>query len=230
MKKPIIKIVDMEYTYPGTSKVIIKKFSQELNSGEVLGVVGRNGVGKSTLMRLLAGLHQPVNGNIFINDIDSQNSSNRKEYLQNFCYISHDKILLGDYTISEYFNFYSCLYPNYSKEIEKSLVESFHLDYSEKISNLSTGNKIKVYVLFALAAQVQLIIADEITAVLDPENREEFFELVLKFKNDGVTFIIATNIVDDLVNVADSVWFIDKGQIELMSTANVVGMFKKKAS
>jgi ABC-type multidrug transport system ATPase subunit len=107
MKKPLITITDLEYTYPGTDQSIIKKFSSEVFPGEILGVIGKNGVGKSTLMRLLAAIHQPKSGKIVINDLDSLYFKNRREYLLNFFYLAHDKTLSHDYTIESYFHIYN---------------------------------------------------------------------------------------------------------------------------
>ncbi len=230
MKSPMLKITDLEYSYPGTTKLILKKFSQELEQGQVLGIIGRNGVGKSTFMRLLAGIHQPLSGKIELNGINSQDVKNRKDYILNYFYISHDKTLLEDYTIGAYFELYSTLYPNYSETIEKNLMKRFNLENDEKISNLSTGNKIKVHIVFALASQVNVILADEVTAVLDPENREDFFDLVREFKDQKRSFIIATNIVEDLRNYVDKVFFVDHGEVRSVLPEDVLTVFKKKAA
>jgi ABC-2 type transport system ATP-binding protein len=230
MKKPIIKISDLEYSYPGFEKPIIKKFSDQVYAGEILGVIGKNGVGKSTLIRLLASVHQPLKGHIEINGIDSLDFNNRRNYLLNFVYLAHDKILYEDYTLKEYCHTYSALYPNYSPEIEDQLIKRFDFDQHTKISSFSTGNKMKAFLLFALATRVPIILVDEITAVLDPENREEFFEIVRLYADAGVTFIVATNIVNDLTDFADRVWFIDSGNMMLTTAENLNDHFKKKAA
>jgi ABC-2 type transport system ATP-binding protein len=230
MKKPLIKITDLEYTYPGTEQTIINQFSSEVFPGEILGVIGKNGVGKSTLMRLLAAIHQPKSGKIVINELDSLNLKNRREYLLNFFYLAHDKSLSHDYTIESYFHIYSSLYPNYSKEIEERLLTQFELNPNIKISSLSTGIRMKVFLIFALASRVRLVLVDEVTAVLDPENREDFFDIIRLYADAGITFVVATNIVEDLTNFADKVWFIEKGNILEMSSENLKGQFKKKAA
>lgn len=230
MKKPLIKITDLEYSYPGYDERILNKFSQEVYSGEILGVIGKNGVGKSTLMRLIASIHQPFSGSIAINGIDSLDFKNRRDYLLNFVYLAHDKALQEDYTLEEYCNIYSTLYPSYSKETEKQLVDRFEFNPKTKISSLSTGNRMKAFLLFALATRVRLVLVDEITAVLDPENREEFFEIVRLYADAGVTFIVATNIVEDLTDFADRVWLIEKGNLVETTSENLKGHFKKRAA
>lgn len=230
MKNPIVKITDVEYAFPGMDNILIKKFSESIYAGEVLGVIGRNGVGKSTLMRLLASMHQPLNGNIIAHEIDSLDFTQRREYLINFCYLAHDKLLQGDYTLEEYFHLYSPLYPNYNKEIEESLMKRFQFNYQNRISSFSTGNKMKAFLLFAIASSVPIILVDEITAVLDPENREEFFELVKLYSQKGTTFVIATNLVEDLNNLANRVWLIDNGHIVATVPENLKSHFQKKAA
>lgn len=230
MKKPIIKITDLEYSYPGYETPILNKFSQEVYPGEILGVIGKNGAGKSTLMRLIATIHQPLRGTIAINGVDSLDFKKRRDYLLNFVYLAHDKILQGDFTLRGYCNIYSPLYPNYSTEVEAQLIEKFEFNPDDKISSLSTGNRMKAFLLFALATRVRIILVDEITAVLDPENREEFFNTVRLYADAGVTFIVATNIVEDLTGFSDRVWFIEKGNLLETTSENLKGHFKKKVA
>lgn len=230
MKKPILKITDLEYSYPGYDERVLNRFSQDVYSGEILGVIGKNGVGKSTLMRLIASIHQPLCGNIAINEIDSLDFKNRRGYLLNFIYLAHDKVLQEDFTLEEYCDTYSPLYPNYSKETERQLIDRFEFRPDAKISSLSTGNRMKAFLLFALATRVPLVLIDEITAVLDPENREEFFEIIRSSADAGVAFIVATNIVEDLTEFADRVWLIEKGDIVGTTSENLKGHFKKKVA
>ncbi|QDK42250.1 hypothetical protein DOM21_12520 [Bacteriovorax stolpii] len=230
MKHPLIQIQALDYCYPGSSKMIIKGLSQTVEAGEIIGVVGKNGVGKSTLMRLLASLQQPVNGEIRIGGVSSIDIEKRREYLLNLQYISHDKEVLKDFKIKEYFQLYSCLYPGYSKKIEKELISRFEIDDQERISKLSTGNRIKVFLIFSLSTQTPLILLDEVTAVLDPDNRVDLFNLMKEFKQKGISFVVATNIVEDLVGLSDKVWFINKGAVAEVSDSEVSSLFKKKAS
>lgn len=225
VKKEIIKIKNLEYSYPGHSKTILNNFNENVFEGEIVGIVGRNGSGKSTILRLLASLSQPLRGNVLINGIDSQDLNQRRDYLSSLIYISHDKVLLDDYTIKEYFQIYSSLYPNYSEEIEKELMIRFSFDYGNRISSLSTGNRMKVFMVFALATQVKLILIDEVTAVLDPENRVEFYSLINRFQNQERTFLIATNIVEELGSLADRVWFLKESMISVEEAVNVNKLF-----
>ena len=230
MKNLLLEIKDLEYAYPGYADNIINKFSQSIHFGDILGVIGRNGVGKSTLLRLMAAIHQPLSGNILINGIDSLNFKQRKNYLLHFIYLAHDKQVLADYTIQKYFDLYSPLYLNYSSSLEEKLMQNFHFEKTEKISSLSTGNRMKCFLIFAIASQVPLILLDEITAVLDPGNREEFFEIVLDYSKLGITFVIATNLVEDLNNFSNRVWLLDEKNIVETKAINLNGYFKKKVA
>lgn len=230
MKKPIITIIDLEYSHPGYEKRILHKFSQDIFPGEILGVIGKNGVGKSTLLKLISTYHQPLEGIITLNGINSLDFKNRREYLLNFVYLAHDKIVQGDFTLKQYYDLYSMFYPNYSKEIQTELIKKFDFDLSDKLSSLSTGNRMKAFLIFALSTKVPLILIDEITAVLDPENREDFFHLIRFYADAGVTFVVATNIVEDLDSFADRVLLIDKGNIIDKSSVNLKDHFKKKVA
>jgi len=230
MKKINLKITNLSYSYPGSSDLVLKPFSQEAHPGEVIGIIGKNGVGKSTLIRLLSGILQPLTGNIKIDENDSQNVDKRRDYLVNIQYLSNDRVLPGNMTIEEYFHSYKLLYPNYSNQIEFDLINKFEFKMDTLISELSTGNKMKVFFIFAIASQSPFVFIDEVTAVLDPENREDFFELINTYKCRGQSFLVATNIVDDLEGIADKVWFIQRGQLTQIESANLKEQFKKKVA
>jgi ABC-2 type transport system ATP-binding protein len=165
-----------------------------------------------------------------INGIDSLHFKNRRDYLINLFYLSHDKTIGENYTLKEYCHIYSPLYPNYSKDMEADLMSKFSFNPDDKISSLSTGNKMKAFLLFALATRVRVVLVDEVTAVLDPENREEFFHIIRLYADAGLTFVVATNIVEDLVGFADRVLVIENSNIIDTTSENLKNHFKKKAA
>lgn len=230
MKKLLVEIRDLSYTYPGEKKSIINPFTQFIFSGEIIGLVGKNGVGKSTLIRMLAQLQTPVTGNILLNGVDSQSLNQRKEYLEQVAYVGHDNNLSNQHKIKDYCLLYSALYPNYSKADQKRILEMFELDDNSIISNLSSGNKIKAYLAFALATNSPLVLLDEVTAILDPGNREIVFSVLKQWRDKKVSIILATNLVEDLVSNADRVFYLKNRSLSEASPEKSLEVFKRKAA
>jgi ABC-2 type transport system ATP-binding protein len=113
-------------------------------------------------------------------------------------------------SVKEMFNFYEYFYPNYSREIERKLLELFEIDKSKKFGALSTGQKIKGMLCAAFSSQTDLYLFDEVTAVLDPKSRRNFFKFLKWFKEKHCcSILLATNIAEDLTNSVEKVIFID---------------------
>ena len=164
----------------------------------MLGIVGKNGIGKTTLIDLIMGFRWPDAGEVKI--LGKNIRTKNKEYLKDVSYLAHDVQIAGGQTIASFLKFHSFFYEGYSEEIEKELLVYFSIDSSMEVSSLSTGQQKKILIVAALASGTKLIVIDEITAVLDSITRKLLFkklnEHVLKFKK---TVVIATNISEDLV-------------------------------
>nr|BDT27834.1 ABC transporter ATP-binding protein [Bacteriovorax sp. HI3] len=226
--KPIIEIKGLAYAYPGEKKNVLNSFSQAVFPGEIIGVVGKSGSGKSTLMKLLVQLQTPSEGMIYLDGINSQDLGSRHLYLSKIAYVNHEKNLSSNLKLKEYYELYSPLYEEYSQEIEQQLLQKFQLNENDAISSLSTGNKVKAYLIFALATQCSLIALDEITAVLDPGNRDDVYDALKECCANGRTVIIATNIVEDLINNVNRVWYIKNSNISEEKTEDVLSLFKRR--
>lgn len=222
--KPLIKVENLNYVIP-YGPTILDDVSFELYEGELIGVLGRNGVGKTTLMDMLLGFRPFTSGNIEVLG-ESPLSSTRKN-LHSICFLSHDSAVKGNLSIEQLLSWYQSLYPDYSKEEEKFLLDFFQLNPLDKIGSLSTGQQRKAQAAAAFSARPKVVLIDEITAVLDPETRDQFFKVIkhLKEKNK-MSFILATNIAEDLISRADRVLFIDKGHASIKNPSEILHLFK----
>ena len=155
---------------------------------------------------------------------------NRKNKNQ-IAYLSQDVNIKGNITIAEFLKFQSILYPHYSKEDEKYLLEVFQLDPEVKVGVLSLGQQKKLQIIAGFAARPKLLLIDEITAVLDPETREIFFRELDSLRNKyATTIILATNIAEDLVGRADSALFISGKKATLHSPTEILRLFNLEAA
>ena len=221
--KKIIRTEHLVYQIP-YGKEILKDVTFDLMEGEFLGVLGRNGVGKTTLIDLCLGLRTPTRGSLYV--LDENPLALERKNLEHICYIAHDSTVKETLTVRQYLNFIADLYASYKREDEKSLLEFFNIDESEKIGSLSTGQKKKVLTIGALSTRPKLLLIDEVTAVLDPESRDQFFKALHHYKTKHqMSIILATNIAEDLIERADRVLFIDKGVCTLKHPGTILELF-----
>lgn len=226
--KTLIKVENLNYVIP-YGPTILEGVSFELKEGEFIGVLGRNGVGKTTLMDLLLGFRPSTSGLIEVlgeNPIDLD-----RKQLRSICFLSHEANSKGNLTISQYLKFFSQLYPGYSIEEEKYLMNFFSLNPTDKMGALSTGQQKKVQAVAVFSSSPKVVLIDEITAVLDPETRNQFFNVLQHYKEKKkISFILATNIAEDLINRADKVLFIDHGRGVVKNSTEIYHLFKIEKS
>lgn len=206
MRKNIISLDHVSYTIP-YGDTILEDIDFTLAEGQFLGILGHNGTGKTTLLDIILGNKQISTGRV---DVLGENphSADRKNK-QDIAFLSQDVTIKGDLSIHDFFKFHSAFYPNYSKEDELTLLETFGLTRELKVGALSTGQQKKVQIVAGLATRPKLILIDEITAVLDPEARDIFFKELIKAKEKySPAILLATNIAEDLIGNADRVLFI----------------------
>ncbi|MBY0413364.1 MAG: ABC transporter ATP-binding protein [Bdellovibrionales bacterium] len=222
--KNLLKVERLNYTLPN-GRSILEGVSFELLEGEFLGILGRNGVGKTTLMDLLLGIKPLTSGTIKI--LGEDPLSPQRVCLSDICFLSQDNSLKSSLSVRQFLNFYSNLYPNYSKDEEAHLLNFFSLKPESIIGSLSTGQQKKVQIVAGMSARPKIVLIDEITAVLDPETRNHFFQVLKRHKDERkLGIILATNIAEDLISRADRVFFIDNGRGESVSPSEILNLFK----
>lgn len=207
--KNIITIKNMNYTIP-YGKTILRDVSLEVKSGEFIGILGRNGSGKTTLLDILQGLRPATSGSISV--LDENPADGNRNNLHLITSLSHDANIKGSLTVEQYLKFYSSFYENYMHEEESKLIDYFSLIKSSKVGTLSTGQMKKMQFIGAICAKPELLLIDEVTAVMDPETREQFFSVIQDHRQKyPLTIVIATNIAEDLVERVDRVIFVTEG-------------------
>lgn len=224
----LINVKNLNYSIP-MGKDILKKISFDLDHGEMLGVLGRNGVGKTTLIDLLLGIKPPNSGEIQV--LQEIPASDERKNIHSICFISQDVSLEAGISVRQFLNLYAGFYPHYSKTDEARLLKQFSVGGNQQISSLSTGQQKKVQIIATLSANPKILLIDEITAVLDPETRNHFFNLLAEEKEKkGLAVVLATNIAEDLLNRADKILFIEDGEGRIERPESIPHLFNLKKS
>ncbi len=193
-----------------------------LQEGEILCLLGENGAGKSTLMNVLYGLYKPTAGQIVLNGSAVEFSSPRDAIDQGLGMVHQHFMLVETLTVTE--NIILGAEPGAGPQIDykaarkqvKELSErhGLRIDPDEKIMNLSVGLQQRVEILKALYRQAKILILDEPTAVLTPQEVEELFTVIRGLRENGVSIIIITHKLEEVKEISDRVYILRRGRIE----------------
>jgi ABC-2 type transport system ATP-binding protein len=186
----------------------------ELDQGTVLGLVGSNGAGKTTMMQCLVGLLRADSGEMRV--FGQPNNLNRPEWKLDIGYVGDVQVFWEGWTAARNLRFMSQFYPDWSDRKAAELAERFRLPLNKRAKDLSTGNRVKLSLIMALAHSPRLLLLDEPTAGMDPVVRAEVLDVLFEILETGERAILyATHILPDISRLVDELAFIDNGQIWL---------------
>jgi ABC-2 type transport system ATP-binding protein len=193
--------------------VAVDHVSAEIRAGSVFGLIGTNGAGKSTFLRMLSGILKPDEG---IVTFDGEPVYENEAVKGRFFYISDDQYYFNNATPSDVMDFYSKVYPKFDRERFRSLMEKFGLDMRRKIQTFSKGMKKQLSVICGICANTDYLLCDETFDGLDPVMRQAVKSL---FANDmaerNLTPIIASHNLRELEDICDHVGLLHRGGILL---------------
>jgi ABC-2 type transport system ATP-binding protein len=219
----IVNVKNVNYRVPN-GQVVYENLTFDLYLGEFIGVLGKNGAGKTTLLDLLMGFRPLTSGEISIFGEDPM--AHDRRHNKDIFVLSHDIKIQSSHSVENYLEFTRFFYDRYDLKKEKELLEYFGINPKLKMGSLSTGQKVKAQIVAAFSANPKLFLMDEVTAVLDPESRKNFFILLKAMRAEGnCSLIMATNIAEDLNGVVDKVLFIDNKHADVHAVHEIEHLF-----
>lgn len=193
--------------------VAVDHINATIRTGNVFGLIGTNGAGKSTFLRMAAGVLKPDEGTI---KIDGMNVFEHEEAKRKFFYISDDQYFFSNATPLDMMHYYKVVYPEFDEERFHGLMKNFDLNEKRKINTFSKGMKKQVSVICGVCAQTDYLFCDETFDGLDPVMRQAVKSI---FANDmqerNLTPIIASHNLRELEDICDHVGLLHKGGILL---------------
>jgi ABC-2 type transport system ATP-binding protein len=196
------------------SNVALDGVGFEVAPGSVLGLIGRNGAGKTTALRLALGVLWPDTGRIRTLGFDPVLRGH--EVASRVALLSEETALYPWMTIGEIVRFTAALHSRWDRALATRLTTELDLDPAKRIQGLSRGTRAKVALVLAVAARPELLLLDDPTAGLDPLVRREVLDGVLEAVSDeGGAVIYASHLIHDVERVADRVIVLDGGTIRL---------------
>lgn len=193
----------------------LKDVSFKLETGKITGFIGRNGAGKSTTIKAMLNLIHLDSGQVSYFGLPLRGHEN--EIKQRIGYSTGTISWYPRKTIAEIVNVSKNFYQHWDEHAYRRYLQLFALNEQQKPIELSAGMKVKFNLLLALSHQAQVLILDEPTSGLDPFSREEFLDILLMLKRDGVTTFFSTHITSDLEKCADKIIYISNGEIKAES-------------
>lgn len=193
-------------------KHILKDINLKIQNGRIIGLLGKNGMGKTTLIKLINDLLTPTSGEILIKGNKPGIESKRIiSYLPERTYL--DKSM----TIGEILKYFEEFYENFDKDKAIKLLKDLDLDINLKVNKMSKGMQEKLQLILVMSRDAELYILDEPLGGVDPATRDYILDTILSNFNEGASIIISTHLISDIERILDEVIFIDKGKIILQS-------------
>lgn len=213
----MIEIKDLAFSYGKTP--VLKSITTTLEEGRIYGLLGENGVGKTTLLTLLCGLKKVCSGSI---TTDGQNPFDRTPtMLQNQFYLP-DEVLPIAMKAECFAKERGAFWPDYDHAKFLEIMKEFENDPAKKMNQMSAGQLKKTYISLALACGCKYIFMDEPTNGLDIPSKTQFRSAIMKYTSDDSTIVISTHQVRDLENIIDPIIILDRQDVLLNATVEEI--------
>lgn len=213
----MIEIKDLAFSYGKTP--ILKSITTTLEEGRIYGLLGENGVGKTTLLTLLCGLKKVCSGSI---TTDGENPFDRTPtLLQNQFYLP-DEVLPVAMKAECFAKERGAFWPDYDHSKFLEIMKEFENDPAKKMNQMSAGQLKKTYISLALACGCKYIFMDEPTNGLDIPSKTQFRSAIMKYTSDDSTIVISTHQVRDLENIIDPIIILDRQDVLLNASAEEI--------
>ena len=213
----MIEIKNLAFSYGKTP--VLKSITTNLEEGRIYGLLGENGVGKTTLLTLLCGLKKVTEGSI---STDGENPFDRTPtLLQNQFYLP-DEVLPVATRAERFAKERGAFWPNYDHSKFLEIMKEFENGPTKKMNQMSAGQLKKVYISLALACGCKYIFMDEPTNGLDIPSKTQFRSAIMKYTSDDSTIVISTHQVRDLENIIDPIIILDRQDVLLNASVEEI--------
>ena len=206
----MITIKDLGFAYG--EKAVLKNITMTLEEGRIYGLLGENGVGKTTLLTLLCGLKKPQASTI---DTDGMKPYDRQPSLLSNQYYLSDEVPAMNMKASEYAKNYGKFWEGFDMDKFMEVMGVLENDPQQKMNQMSFGQLKKTYIAFALACNTKYLFMDEPTNGLDIPSKAQFRKAVTKYTREDSVILISTHQVRDLENIIDPIIILDRQDVLL---------------
>lgn len=203
-------------------KVALDEVSVKIEKGKIYGLLGPNGSGKTTMIKLMNDLLQPTSGEVLIKGCEPGVESKKV-----ISYLPERTYLNMDMKVEELFHFFADFYSDFDKDKASKLLKKLDIAENAKLKTMSKGTKEKVQLIAVMSRKADIYILDEPIGGVDPASRDYILETILNNFSEDSSLIISTHLIADIEKILDEVIFINKGKIVLDENADEIRTKKK---
>ncbi len=211
----IIKAQSLKKSYG--KKVVLDDVSFEIEEGSIVGLLGPNGCGKTTLIKILTGLIKDHTGMIKIANEEPG------PYTKSIVAFLPDKSYLPDWMKpTDAIKYFADFYSDFDKNKAERMVRDFGLDPSQRLKTMSKGQQEKLNLILVMCRQAKLYILDEPLGGLDPAARSAILDLIMSNYAQNATVLLSTHLINDVERIFDRVLMISGGKVIVNSHVNEI--------
>jgi ABC-2 type transport system ATP-binding protein len=210
----MIQIKNLNFAYPH-QQLLFKNLSIHLEAGSITGLLGKNGAGKTSLLKLFSGLLHSQSGDVSV--LDHNPCKREVSFLSNVFFVP-EEFYLPSVTINDYRKIHAPLYPKFDYELLNRTIGEFEIQHDDNLQRLSYGQKKKFLMAFAMATRCRLLILDEPTNGLDIPSKTLFRRILAGSLDEDQLVIISTHQVKDVENLIDKIIILDNGKVIFQQT------------
>ena len=214
MDKTVLTCTDLCKSYR-VGQPVLDGFSCSLQSGKIVGLLGPNGCGKSTLMKLICGILVPDSGEITVcGEVRSEATNAYISYLPERTYFN------SWMRVEELIAYFSDFYEDFDAELARRMLDDLHIDTAAKLKALSKGTKEKVQLIMVMSRKAKLYLLDEPIGGVDPATRDYILDTIIRNYDPEAVVLISTHLISDVEKVLDEVLFINQGKVTLQASVD----------
>ncbi|EPR13207.1 ABC transporter ATP-binding protein [Ruminiclostridium papyrosolvens] len=197
------------------ARKVLENVSLSLESGTIVGLLGPNGCGKTSMIKIIAGIIQDYEGQVLIDGRVPD------EYTKSIVSYLPEKTYLGDnLRAKDALNFFEDFYSDFDKEKAKSMLSQFKLDPNQKIKSMSKGMQEKVQLILVMSRKAKVYLLDEPLGGLDPASRKAMLDIILNNYSEDAVVLLSTHLINDVERIFDRVIMVGEKRILVDDTVD----------
>ena len=215
-----MSLVEFKNVYKSfDEKEILKNVTFSIENGKIVGLLGKNGMGKTTIIKLINDLLTVTSGEVLINgEKPGINSKKIISYLPEKTYLDKSQKVL------DVFHYFLDFYEDFNIEKARKLLKDLNLKETDYLSKMSKGMLEKLQLILVMSRDAQLYILDEPLGGVDPATRDYILDTILSNFKEGASVLISTHLISDIERILDDVIFVNEGEIILSRNADELRM------